>query len=79
MADQATPLLEVQDLHVYYGAIHALKGINFHLNRGEIVALIGANGAGKSTTLNISPKPPQRRSSVKGLSRYLKAVKYLLR
>jgi branched-chain amino acid transport system ATP-binding protein len=52
MADQATPLLEVQDLHVYYGAIHALKGINFHLNRGEIVALIGANGAGKSTTLN---------------------------
>lgn len=52
MADQATPLLEVQDLHVYYGAIHALKGINFHLNKGEIVALIGANGAGKSTTLN---------------------------
>ncbi len=45
-------MLEVQDLHVYYGAIKALKGINFHLDKGEIVALIGANGAGKSTTLN---------------------------
>jgi len=45
-------MLEVQDLNVYYGAIHALKGIYFYLNRGEIVALIGANGAGKSTTLN---------------------------
>lgn len=45
-------MLEVQDLQVYYGAIHALKGINFYLDKGEIVALIGANGAGKSTTLN---------------------------
>ncbi len=45
-------MLEVQDLNVYYGAIHALKGINFYLDKGEIVALIGANGAGKSTTLN---------------------------
>lgn len=45
-------LLEVQNLHVFYGAIHALKGINFHLGKGEIVALIGANGAGKSTTLS---------------------------
>jgi branched-chain amino acid transport system ATP-binding protein len=45
-------MLQVQDLHVYYGAIHALKGINFHLGKGEIVALIGANGAGKSTTLS---------------------------
>ncbi len=45
-------MLEVQDLNVYYGAIHALKGISFHLEKGEIVALIGANGAGKSTTLN---------------------------
>jgi len=51
MADNHTPLLEVKDLNVYYGAIHALKGISFHLNKGEIVALIGANGAGKSTTL----------------------------
>jgi branched-chain amino acid transport system ATP-binding protein len=45
-------MLQVEDLHVYYGAIKALKGINFHLEKGEIVALIGANGAGKSTTLN---------------------------
>lgn len=45
-------MLEVKNLNVYYGAIHALKGINFHLEKGEIVALIGANGAGKSTTLN---------------------------
>lgn len=45
-------MLEVQDLNVFYGAIHALKGINFHLEQGEIVTLIGANGAGKSTTLN---------------------------
>jgi branched-chain amino acid transport system ATP-binding protein len=45
-------MLEVEDLNVYYGAIFALKGISFYLNQGEIVALIGANGAGKSTTLN---------------------------
>lgn len=47
-----TRMLEVSDLNVFYGAIHALKGITFHLNKGEIVALIGGNGAGKSTTLN---------------------------
>ena len=45
-------MLQVKDLNVYYGAIHALKGISFHLEKGEIVALIGGNGAGKSTTLN---------------------------
>jgi branched-chain amino acid transport system ATP-binding protein len=50
--NDATRMLEVQDLHVYYGAIHALKGVSFHLDKGEIVALIGTNGAGKSTTLN---------------------------
>ena len=45
-------LLEVKDLNVYYGAIHALQGITFGVGDGEIVSLIGANGAGKSTTLN---------------------------
>ena len=45
-------LLKVDDIHVYYGAIHAIKGISFEVNEGEIVTLIGANGAGKSTTLN---------------------------
>jgi branched-chain amino acid transport system ATP-binding protein len=45
-------LLEVNDLNVFYGAIHALQGISFHVEKGEIVTLIGANGAGKSTTLN---------------------------
>ena len=45
-------LLKVEDLHVYYGSIHAIKGISFEVNEGEIVTLIGANGAGKSTTLN---------------------------
>jgi len=45
-------MLDINDLNVYYGAIHALKGISFHVEKGEIVTLIGANGAGKSTTLN---------------------------
>jgi branched-chain amino acid transport system ATP-binding protein len=44
-------LLEVENLNVYYGAIHALQGISFNVKQGEIVTLIGANGAGKSTTL----------------------------
>ena len=44
-------LLQVENLNVYYGAIHALQGVSFHLEPGEIVSLIGANGAGKSTIL----------------------------
>ena len=45
-------MLCVEDLNVYYGSIHAIKGISFQVEQGEIVTLIGANGAGKSTTLN---------------------------
>ena len=45
-------LLSVENLHVYYGAIHAVKGVSLEVNEGEIVTLIGANGAGKSTVLN---------------------------
>ena len=44
-------LLEVNEIHTYYGNIHALKGISFEVDNGEIIALIGANGAGKTTTL----------------------------
>ena len=45
-------LLKVENLNVYYGSIHAIKGISFEVNQGEIVTMIGANGAGKSTTMN---------------------------
>jgi branched-chain amino acid transport system ATP-binding protein len=48
---QTQPLLELQDVHSYYGNIHALKGISLTVDKGEIVTLIGSNGAGKSTTL----------------------------
>ena len=44
-------ILKLDDIHVYYGAIHAVKGVSLEVNEGEIVALIGANGAGKSTIL----------------------------
>lgn len=45
-------LLQVEDINVFYGSIHAIKGVSFSVNEGEIVTLIGANGAGKSTVLN---------------------------
>ena len=64
MSEQKLPLLKVKDLHVYYGAIHAIKGISLEVSEGEIVTLIGANGAGKSTTLNTVAgllKPRQER------------------
>ena len=51
MSTPATNVLELNDIHTYYGAIHALKGVSLRVGAGEIVTLIGANGAGKSTTL----------------------------
>ena len=50
-AQAKAPMLKIDNLHVYYGAIHAIKGVSLEVNQGEIVTLIGANGAGKSTTL----------------------------
>ncbi|MBQ3111901.1 MAG: ATP-binding cassette domain-containing protein, partial [Firmicutes bacterium] len=45
-------LLEVKDINVYYGSIHAVKGVSFEVHEGEIITLIGANGAGKTTILH---------------------------
>ncbi len=50
-APSAAPMLELDDVHVYYGSIHALKGVSLRVEAGRIVTLLGANGAGKSTTL----------------------------
>lgn len=59
-------LLELENVHTYYGQIHALKGISLQVNQGEVVALIGSNGAGKSTTLRtISGIARPRSGSVK--------------
>jgi branched-chain amino acid transport system ATP-binding protein len=59
-------LLELEDVHTFYGNIEALKGISIHVEEGEIVTLIGANGAGKSTTLrSISGLTPPRVGSIK--------------
>ncbi len=59
-------MLEVSDLHTYYGNIEALKGVSLEVEEGEIVTLIGSNGAGKSTTLrSISGLTPPREGSIK--------------
>ncbi len=61
-----TALLELENLHTYYGNIHALKGMNLTVNQGEVVTLVGANGAGKSTTLRtISGIVRAKRGSVR--------------
>ena len=58
-ATAGQPILQLDDVHTYYGSIHALKGISIEVREGEVVTLIGANGAGKSTTLR----------SIQGLNR----------
>ena len=68
-------LLEVNDIHTYYGNIHALKGISLHVDEGEIVSLIGGNGAGKTTTLRsisglLQPRDGEIIFEGENLSRY---------
>jgi branched-chain amino acid transport system ATP-binding protein len=61
-----SPLLELEDVHTYYGNIEALKGVSLTVEEGEIVTLIGSNGAGKSTTLrSISGLTPPRKGSIR--------------
>jgi len=61
-----TPLLAVDELHTYYGESHALQGVSLQVNAGEVVCLLGRNGAGKSTTLNsIVGLTPSRRGTVR--------------
>ena len=69
------PILKVNDINVYYGAIHAIKGISFEVRSGEVVTLIGANGAGKSTTLQtISGLLHSRTGSIEFLGENIASV-----
>ena len=69
------PILKVSDINVYYGAIHAIKGVSFEVNPGEVVTLIGANGAGKSTTLQtVSGLLHSRTGSIEFLGENLMGV-----
>jgi len=51
MADTGRELLRLSDVHAWYGESHILHGINLHVNQGEVVTLLGRNGAGRTTTL----------------------------
>ena len=69
------PILKVSDINVYYGAIHAIKGVSFEVNPGEVVTLIGANGAGKPTTLQtVSGLLHSRTGSIEFLGENLMGV-----
>ena len=73
--ESAVPVLSVRDVHTFYGSIHALQGISLDVMQGEIVALIGGNGAGKSTTLNsicglVKPRSGQVLLDGEDLGRY---------
>ena len=68
-------LLDVKNINVYYGAIHAVKDISFHVEEGEIVTLIGANGAGKTTTLQtVSGLLHTRTGSIEFMGKPIQAV-----
>ena len=68
-------MLKVNDINVYYGAIHAIKGVSFQVSEGEVVTLIGANGAGKSTILNtVCGLLCSRTGSIEFLGRNLASV-----
>ena len=68
-------VLQVENINVYYGSIHAVKDVSFHVEQGEVVTLIGANGAGKSTTLNtVAGLLHSRAGSVRFLDEELRHV-----
>ncbi len=64
----AENVLKVDDIHTFYGQIEALKGISLHVDKGEIVTLIGANGAGKSTTLRTDLRSAAARARARSSS-----------
>jgi branched-chain amino acid transport system ATP-binding protein len=75
LSNGATLVLEINDIHTYYGAIHALKGISLDVREGEIVTLLGANGAGKSTTLrSINGLNRPRQGSIRFAGRDITSV-----
>lgn len=74
----STNMLDVENLHVYYGGIHAIQGISMHIKPGEIVAVIGSNGAGKSTTMRtIAADKEYKRGTINFMGEPLPTKSYL--